>query len=77
MGPTGTARFARGKPAAYDAHTPGATSLLPETHIAVVPASRIVRGMEDAWALLRAERDPVAPARCSQALPRPPPGAPP
>ena len=36
-------------------HTPGATSLLPETHIAVVAASRIVRGMEDAWALLRAE----------------------
>jgi L-lactate dehydrogenase complex protein LldG len=36
-------------------HTPGATSLLPETHIAVLPASRIVRGMEDAWALLRAE----------------------
>ena len=37
-------------------HTPGATSLLPETHIAVLPASRIVRGMEDAWALLREER---------------------
>jgi L-lactate dehydrogenase complex protein LldG len=36
--------------------TPGATSLLPETHIAIVPASRIVRGMEDAWELLRAER---------------------
>ena len=38
------------------AHTPGATSLLPETHIAIVPVTRIVRGMEDAWALLRAER---------------------
>ena len=36
--------------------TPPATSLLPETHIAVVPRSRIVTGMEDAWALLRAER---------------------
>ena len=35
--------------------TPGPTSLLPETHIAVVRAARIVRGMEDAWALLRAE----------------------
>jgi L-lactate dehydrogenase complex protein LldG len=31
-------------------------SLLPETHIAVVPASRIVRSMEDAFALARAER---------------------
>lgn len=37
------------------AATPAAVSLLPETHIAVVPVSRIVRGMEDAWALLRAE----------------------
>lgn len=36
--------------------TPPATSLLPETHIAVVPRSRIVPGMEDAWALLRRER---------------------
>ena len=35
--------------------TPGATSLLPETHIAIVSESRIVRGMEDAWSLLRAE----------------------
>lgn len=31
------------------------TSLLPETHIAVVPASRIVRAMEDGWDLLRRE----------------------
>lgn len=30
--------------------------LLPETHIAVVPASRIVAGHEDAFALIRAER---------------------
>ncbi|MCE9639950.1 MAG: lactate utilization protein C [Betaproteobacteria bacterium] len=36
--------------------TPATTSLLPETHIAVVRASRIVRGMEDAWNLLRDER---------------------
>jgi L-lactate dehydrogenase complex protein LldG len=32
------------------------THLLPETHVALVPASRIVKGMEDAFALLRAER---------------------
>ena len=36
--------------------TPATTSLLPETHIAVVRSGRIVRGMEEAWALLRAER---------------------
>ncbi|HEY8607623.1 MAG TPA: lactate utilization protein C [Noviherbaspirillum sp.] len=30
-------------------------ALLPETHIAVVPSSRIVAGMEDAFALARAE----------------------
>jgi L-lactate dehydrogenase complex protein LldG len=36
--------------------TPPAASLLPETHIAVVSRSRIVTGMEDAWALLRRER---------------------
>ena len=35
--------------------TPATTSLLPETHIAVVRVNRIVRGMEDAWKLLRAE----------------------
>lgn len=35
--------------------TPATTSLLPETHIAVVRAGRIVRGMEDAWKLLRDE----------------------
>jgi L-lactate dehydrogenase complex protein LldG len=34
---------------------PATVSLLPETHIAIVPASRIVPGMEDAWALARAE----------------------
>lgn len=35
------------------AQTPAASSLLPETHIAAVSRSRIVTGMEDAWAMLR------------------------
>ena len=35
--------------------TPAAVSLLPETHIAVVRKSRIVRGMEEAWRLMREE----------------------
>ena len=35
--------------------TPAANSLLPETHVALVPASRIVAGMEEAWRLLREE----------------------
>ncbi|MBI2295600.1 MAG: lactate utilization protein C [Betaproteobacteria bacterium] len=35
--------------------TPAAVSLLPETHITVVSSSRIVRGMEEAWQLARAE----------------------
>jgi L-lactate dehydrogenase complex protein LldG len=35
--------------------TPATISLLPETHIALVPVSRIVATMEDAFALLRAE----------------------
>ena len=35
--------------------TPATVSLLPETHIAIVPASRIVRGMEEAWQLMRDE----------------------
>ena len=38
------------------AERPPSVSLVPETHIAVLPAARIVRTMEDAWALLRAER---------------------
>jgi L-lactate dehydrogenase complex protein LldG len=38
------------------ADTPTATTLLPDTHIAVVRAGRIVAGMEEAFALLRAER---------------------
>jgi L-lactate dehydrogenase complex protein LldG len=33
--------------------TPPTLSLLPETHIAVVCASRVLRSMEDAWALVR------------------------
>ena len=35
--------------------SPSATSLLPETHVAVVRTSRIVKGMEEAWVLLRGE----------------------
>jgi L-lactate dehydrogenase complex protein LldG len=35
--------------------TPAAASLLPETHIAVVPVARIVKHMEDGWARARAE----------------------
>lgn len=38
------------------AQTIASTHLLPETHLAIVPASRIVAGMEDAFAWLRAER---------------------
>ncbi len=38
------------------AHAPSATALLPDTHVAVVPASRIVDGLEDAFALMRRER---------------------
>ena len=36
-------------------HTHPVTSLLPDTHIAIVPATRIVRSMEDGWDLLRRE----------------------
>jgi L-lactate dehydrogenase complex protein LldG len=35
--------------------TPASVSLLPETHVAVLEARRIVPHMEDAWALARAE----------------------
>lgn len=35
--------------------TPATVSLLPETHIAVVPASRILPYMEDSWDLARKE----------------------
>jgi L-lactate dehydrogenase complex protein LldG len=37
------------------ADTPTATTLLPDTHIAIVRADRIVAGMEDAFALMRAQ----------------------
>jgi len=37
------------------ARTPAASSLLPETHIAVVRATRLVATMEDAWRLVRTE----------------------
>jgi len=40
--------------------TPASSHLLPETHIAIVRASRIVAGMEDAFGLMRAERGGVA-----------------
>jgi L-lactate dehydrogenase complex protein LldG len=36
--------------------TPPTVSLLPETHIAVLLESCIVRSMEDAWARLRSRR---------------------
>lgn len=35
--------------------SPASVSLLPETHVAVVPAARIVPHMEDAWDLARSE----------------------
>jgi len=35
--------------------TPAATSLLPETHVAMVPIGRVVPCMEDGWDLLRGE----------------------
>jgi len=37
------------------AGTPASVSLLPETHLAVVPAARIVAHMEDGWDLARRE----------------------
>lgn len=37
-------------------NSPATVSLLPETHIALVPVGRIVASMEDAFALLRHER---------------------
>ena len=46
------------------ATTPNAASLLPATHIAIVNASRIVQGMEEAWNLLRAELKQL-PRACS------------
>ena len=46
---TGTLMFASGP------DSPSTVSLLPETHVAVVSAGRIVAHMEDAWSLARAE----------------------
>jgi L-lactate dehydrogenase complex protein LldG len=46
---TGTLVFTTG------ADTPTATALLPDTHVAVVRADRLVSGMEEAFALVRAE----------------------
>jgi L-lactate dehydrogenase complex protein LldG len=37
------------------ADTPASVSLLPETHVAVLAASRIVAGLEEAWDLARKE----------------------
>jgi L-lactate utilization protein LutC len=37
------------------ANTPATTSLLPETHVAIVAPKRIVATMEDAWELMRKE----------------------
>jgi L-lactate dehydrogenase complex protein LldG len=39
--------------------TPTATTLLPDTHVAIVSANRIVDTMEDAFALIRKERGSV------------------
>jgi L-lactate dehydrogenase complex protein LldG len=39
-----------------DADSPPTINLLPETHIAVLPASRIVATMEDAFDLIRSEK---------------------
>jgi L-lactate dehydrogenase complex protein LldG len=37
------------------ADAPTATALLPDTHVAVLPADRVVSGMEEAFALIRRE----------------------
>jgi L-lactate dehydrogenase complex protein LldG len=50
---TGTLVFISGS------ETPTGTMLLPDTHVAVVRASRIVSGMEEAFDLIRAERGPL------------------
>jgi L-lactate dehydrogenase complex protein LldG len=41
------------------ADTPTATTLLPDTHVAIVSATRIVDTMEDAFALIRKERGSI------------------
>jgi L-lactate dehydrogenase complex protein LldG len=47
-------------------------SLLPGTHVAIVSASRIVRGMEEAWQLMREELKQAASggAETAVAMPR-------
>ncbi len=49
IGETGTLMLLSGL------HTHPVTSLLPETHVAIVARSRVVRCMEDGWDLLRRE----------------------
>lgn len=44
---------------ASGAGTPASVSLLPETHIALVPVSRMVATLEDAFCLWRQERGPL------------------
>ena len=46
---TGTLMLCSGR------ETPSTVSLLPETHVALVPVERVVPFMEDAWDLARAE----------------------
>lgn len=41
------------------AQTPATVSLLPETHVALLPAQRIVANMESAWTLLRSQHGTV------------------
>ena len=48
---TGTLVFTTG------AATPTATALLPDTHVAVIRAERVVAGMEEAFALVRTENN--------------------
>ena len=43
--------------------TPPTVSLLPETHIALLPVARIVAHMEDGWDLLRTELGETCRAR--------------
>ncbi len=42
--------------AAFGSRQPASGALLPQTHIAILPTSRIVAAHEDAFALIRAER---------------------
>ena len=41
------------------AESPAATTLLPDTHVAILRADRVVAGMEEAFALIRSERGRV------------------